>query len=735
MDASKYDALDDFEKQLAAEKAEREKEESKSRSKHHRSSRHRSRSRSRDRHGERKHRSSRHDDDDCRERDKDRDRHRHKRRHRSDSPDQDDDRRSRHRRDRSRDRARERSRDKNRDGERHRRHEKTSDPKKYLPIPDEESTDKDAIKAPAVARDSWMTEPSAMDFDYTQRGARKEEPKIGGGANEVLELKMHKNELNRHLADARAEHPVQQAVEKAEEESDHEVDYEFGDSGAQWRMTKLKAVYREAEEQKGSVEEVAVERLGSLREFDNAREEETELERRRLYGKGYVGKVKPSGELYEERKQKMEIHRQRQQSHDDKMKVDELPQGQVIPDETAQPAAPVDQSKLNQMRAALLKAQLRKAPNAPQLEREYNEARAAFDAVHSAPSIVVLGEMEARLLAGTRGEVIPLTNKRGIERGLVKENEDMSIEDMVREERRTRNVAGGEGRKLAERIAKDGKFENDLDYIDDNVEKLAKNVPKSMMNLKNMAVSEFQKMERVLENCQLCHHEEKNQAPIAPILALGTRVYLTLPTNPEVGDGGGAVIVPIQHRTNLLECDDDEWEEIRNFQKSLTRMYHDQGRSVVFYENAAFPQRRGHAAMHAVPIAYEQGELAPAFFKEAILANDVMENSQHRKLYDTAKMAREMGDKKGVFRRTFAKEVPYWHVWFDVNGGLGHVVDEENWPKGDLFAREVIAGICDQGSEVWRRQGRWQRGADPRIEEFTRRFRKFDWTRVLTDGM
>ena len=26
---------------------------------------------------------------------------------------------------------------------------------------------------------------------------------------------------------------------------------------------------------------------------------------------------------------------------------------------------------------------------------------------------------------------------------------------------------------------------------------------------------------------------------------------------------GSACIVPIQHRRNLLECDDDEWEEIR----------------------------------------------------------------------------------------------------------------------------------------------------------------------------
>lgn len=731
---SKMDGLDEFERTLAAEKAEREKEASKERSKH-RLSRHRSRSRS----PSRRHRSERHEGD----RERDKDSHRHKRRH-HDDPRDDEERRRRHRRDRDRSRSQERLRDtdekEDRDGERHRRHEKTSDPKADFPIPDEETTDAKAIKPPrdVGVRDSWMTEPSAMDFDYTQKGARKEEKHIGGGAREVLDLKMHRNELNRHLLDVRNEQPGRQEMVNEQEMEDagqqevKEVDYEFGDSGAQWRMTKLKAVYREAEETKRPIEDVATERLGSLKEFDDAREEETELERRKLYGSGYVGKVKPSGELHEERKQAMSIKRACQAAEENE-RIGDLPQGQIVDDQAPTVlVTQINQSKLNYMRAALMKAQLMKKPNAPQLQREYDAARAAFDAQLAGPETVVLGEMEARLLAGTRGEVVPITNKRGLERGLVKENEDMSIEDMVREERRTRNVAGGEGRKLAKAIGQDSQFENDLDYIDDNVEKLAKTAPKSMTNLKNMAIGEFQKMNRVLESCQLCHHEDKNLPPVAPILALGTRVYLTLPTQPELSEGG-AVIVPIQHRTNLLECDDDEWEEIRNFQKCLTQMYCDQGRDVVFYENAAVPHRKGHAAMMAVPLPYELGEVAPAFFKEAIVGRDFTEKSQHKKIYDTNKLARTDVNPKMVFRRTLAKEMPYFHVWFDLNGGLGHIVEsEDNWPKGDLFAREVIGGMLDVEPDVIRRQGRWQRGGDPRINDFKKRFKKFDWTRVLT---
>ena len=98
--------------------------------------------------------------------------------------------------------------------------------------------------------------------------------------------------------------------------------------------------------------------------------------------------------------------------------------------------------------------------------------------------------------------------------------------------------------------------------MDENADRLAKRIHKNEINLKNIAISDFKKMQRVLDTCPLCSHEDRNAPPIAPVISLGTRVFLTLPTLPELSSGG-AMIVPIQHRTNTLECDDDEWEEIR----------------------------------------------------------------------------------------------------------------------------------------------------------------------------
>ncbi|KAI9050919.1 hypothetical protein LZ554_005031 [Drepanopeziza brunnea f. sp. 'monogermtubi'] len=670
------DGLDEFEKALAEEKKAREREEKHSnrdkegKHRHH----HRSGHKSRDRHDHDRHK----------------DEHRHKRSRKS--------------------------REEEDEGERRiSKHPKTTDPHEALPIPDDEVPN----KAPKATRDSWMEDPSAMDFDYTQKGIKKvvkaPPPKPD------YDLKIHKNELNTQLQDL-AE------GKKLEDIEVDEVEYTFGDAGAQWRMSKLKNVYTQAETSGRSVDEIAAERFGSLKEFDDAREEKTELDRRRTYGEGYIGKEKPSGDLFQERKMEMSIRRGTMDGHDEPK---DLPQGTIMPEKPPPRSTVVlDQTTLNRMKAQLMKAKLKKNPDAERLQKEYDEAMSKFSQ-NPSDGVVVLGMMDNRMLAGTRGEVKSVDNKRGRERGLVEENEDMSIEDMVREERRTRGQAGGDGMRAAERIAKDAKFDTDLDYMDDNANNLARRVQKSETNLKNTAVSEFQKMNKILDSCQLCHQEDKNQAPVAPLISLGTRVFLTLPTEPELSEGG-AVIVPIQHRTNLLECDDDEWEEIRNFMKSLTRMYHDQGRDVVFYENAAAPHRRMHAAMQVVPLPYSLGETAPAFFKEAILSSDE-EWTQHKKLIDTAARARE-GLGKSAFRRTLAKEMPYFHVWFNLDGGLGHIVEDSNrWPRGDLFAREIIGGMLDIEPDVVKRQGRWSRG-DRRLDGFRARWRKFDWTRVLTDG-
>lgn len=596
------------------------------------------------------------------------------------------------------------------------------------------------LKESKVQRDSWMQEPSELDVDYVQRKKREEPKGQFVAAKETHDFKIHESQVNQHLADLQRDFDSDGDEEASaavdDKPAQHEVSYTFGDSGSSWRMTKLKNVYRKAEENKEPVEDVALKTYGDLREFDDAREEEREVDRRKMYGKDYVGLEKPSGEFYQERKMKAGLRRE-SSTHAESEPPAPAAQGERM-SEAAPPSTtvPSDPSALNKLKAQLMKAKLMKAPNAAKLEEEYNLATAAGAANATQSDVVVLSNMDNRQLAGDRsGEVTAVNGKRGRERGLVVENEDMSIEDMVRNEKRTRGAFGGEGRNFAERIAKDSKFKNDLDYMNDNAANLSKKVVKSESNLRNTAIGDFQKTQRALASCPLCYHEESDppQPPTAPVISLATRTYLTLQTEPELAKYGG-VIVPLQHRHNLLECDDDEWEEIRNFMKSLTRFYASQDKSVVFYENAAFAaSRKGHAAMVAVPLPHHLADNAPAYFKEAILSADE-EWSQHKPVIDTQALTQKPGFGKQAFRKALAKEMPYFHVWFSLDGGLGHVVeDERRWPKGDLFAREIIGGMLDRGPETIKKQGRWEKH-DRRVEHFRKRWDAHDWTKVLMDA-
>ena len=307
-----------------------------------------------------------------------------------------------------------------------------------------------------LKRDSWMEAPSALDFDYVQK--REEQvlaPVVSGSARADFELKIHENELNKHhLQDINSGRDARS--EEQDTPAQHEVDYVIGDAGSQWRMTKLRNVYRQAEESGESVEEVALKHFGDFRSFDDAREEEIELDRRDTYGEGYVGKEKPSGELFQERKMQMGAKRGKDSPESD---YDEAPiELEIRAIDTKEPPR-IDQTALNKLKAQMMKAKLRGASNAGQLEAEYNAAAASF-VLNNQPDLTILGTMETRMYAGGRNEEVKsIDNRRGRERGLVEENEDMSIEDMVREERRTRGQAGGEGRRFAERIAKDGKFD------------------------------------------------------------------------------------------------------------------------------------------------------------------------------------------------------------------------------------------------------------------------------------
>ncbi|EMR09531.1 hypothetical protein PNEG_02117 [Pneumocystis murina B123] len=467
--------------------------------------------------------------------------------------------------------------------------------------------------------------------------------------------------------------------------------YTIGDAGSSWRMMKLQKIYEIASETGKSVDTVALERYGSLEAFDEAREEREELDRRKKYG---PSKEKVTGSLYKQR-QDLNASNYKQDSKS----------SLSLSNSTI-----VTHSTLNKLQAEIIKMQMRGDSNSSELQKQYEIAVSIFETQNAGKDTISTN--------------MNIMNKKS---SIVDPN-NMTIEDMVKEEKMTRNQNyKRQYRQMAEQIIRDPDFKDDLDYYDENAEKLSKRIQRREIDFRNMSISDFQRTQKILDTCPLCHQD--SSPPIAPIISIGTRVYLSLPSPPELAKYH-ALIVPLHHRINTLECDDDEWDEIRNFMKCLIRMADERDQDVIFYENASAPHRRMHTAIEAVPVPRDVSAQAPAFFREAILSSDE-EWSQHQKIIDTLARAKK-GLGKMAFRRSMTKEAPYFHVWFELDGGIGHIVEDlSKWGKGDQFSRQVFATMLDLDPTIWRKRGRWTGEQGPREKAFIHAWEKYDWTQSI----
>lgn len=203
-------------------------------------------------------------------------------------------------------------------------------------------------------------------------------------------------------------------------------------------------------------------------------------------------------------------------------------------------------SKLNKLKAEIMKLEMR--GNDPsrleELQTEFKELQ-KDQLTHNIANVRVL---DTRLLPTPRS--ISSTSREG----------EPSLQDMVREEIKTRNQGDLLGQKLAQHIGQDASYDNDLEYLDENSEKLSKvkEQPQDSLSHRNKIIEQTRRLSSAIEDCKLCMEDGSG----VTVVSIATRAYLCLAPEPAITKGV-SVIVPLDHHKNTLECDDDEWEEIR----------------------------------------------------------------------------------------------------------------------------------------------------------------------------
>ncbi|KAG9010213.1 hypothetical protein FRB94_010912 [Tulasnella sp. JGI-2019a] len=608
-----------------------------------------------------------------------------------------------------------------------------------------------------------------------------------------------------------------------------------GGPGSSWRMQKLKRTYETAEEEGRSIEEVALERYGSLDAFEEAKEEKRILDERseRRAGRGgrstgrppEQGRARDSGygERYmfndsvdgDSRPSSRASSFRKPGAHDGgsgpstpqpggagtpsygpgpppankridalRGRPDRAASGSVSPalgtpiPSVMTPQIPGRQralspSSLNRLQAKVLRAKLMDQPDAEELERQYEmEVQKAQDGgggrdgddngvrVEVLPTLDGHGRLYDVGIGRNDGLPQPLPGNRKKKEHIETrdpktgeilrynaDDDSTTLGDLLRQERFGAGMADQKDMdmELAGAIMKDGKFENDLEYMDDNAEKLGRKKMRTDAMKRQFAINDYARTQKAMSSCQFCYGDD-DSPPKAGVIAMGTRVYLACTLLEELVPGH-CYIVPMQHHMSMLEADDDVWDEVKNFMKCLMKMFADQDKGVVFYETVLNLKWQKHTFVECVPVPFEIFHDLPAYFKESIMASEA-EWSQHKKLID-------FSSRPGGFRRAMVPNLPYFMVQWDYRGekGYGHVIegsdgapdlngeegegamDDGDKGGGDFpkyFAAEILGNQLDIEPRKWRRPKKMDtRGNKERVTKFKTGYSKYDWTHLI----
>ncbi len=299
------------------------------------------------------------------------------------------------------------------------------------------------------------------------------------------------------------------------------------------------------------------------------------------------------------------------------------------------------------------------------------------------------------------------------------DDEQYSIQELVEQERKmstqdTQFAIAGMASKFVSSSSKD-------DTIDEkHASKVAVSYDPRQNDSKEFmrAMVESKKLAEAIENCKLCFGNENFSKTL--LVAVGINVYLAVPAVQSLTNGH-CLLIPMEHHSSLLLLDENVWDEIKVFQKGLTRMFNEHDCDVVFTESYLSAHKKTHAYLECIPLPREQGDMASMYFKKAIMESED-EWSLNRKLIDT-KM-------KGV-RGSLPVGLPYFFVEFGIDGGFAHIVeDRSSFPS--YFAKEVIGGMLDLEPRLWLK---------PPLDSFENQKSKtlnlsewwqpYDWTQTL----
>ncbi|XP_061781391.1 CWF19-like protein 2 [Nerophis lumbriciformis] len=235
--------------------------------------------------------------------------------------------------------------------------------------------------------------------------------------------------------------------------------------------------------------------------------------------------------------------------------------------------------------------------------------------------------------------------------------------------------------------------------------------------MRSRAAEESRRLASTMEKCPQCFDSQELQKHL--LIAIGSKAYLSLPAGVSMTEGH-CVVSPLQHHCAATSLDEDVWSEVQLFRRSLVRMFESQDMDCVFMETHLNPRRRQHMVLECIPLPRELGDMAPIYFKKAMMECDE-EWAMNKKVVDLSC--------KDV-RRALPRGLPYFAVDFGLQGGFAHVIEnQQKFPH--YFGKEVVGGMMDLEPRRWRKSIR-ENFDDQRkkVLQFAEWWKPYDCTRT-----
>ncbi|EDO08103.1 hypothetical protein BBOV_III005400 [Babesia bovis T2Bo] len=233
----------------------------------------------------------------------------------------------------------------------------------------------------------------------------------------------------------------------------------------------------------------------------------------------------------------------------------------------------------------------------------------------------------------------------------------------------------------------------------------------------------MQKTEGTTKFCVMCPSSMQKEIE----LSQSQTVYLAMEQQRHAIQGDQLIIAPKQHVQSTLYLDDNTYTELRNYQKTLVKMFYEQDKTVLFIETAlsdpylrnkedggSRPQQ--HCYIQCFPIPLEALDDAKSMFRKAL--DDLVPDWAHnRKLMNVT-------GKTGV-RDVMPKGFDFIHVDFGLSGeGIACVIEDLNRITPH-FAREVVAGVLhmDSMERAFRSTDKYMQA----LSWLRRQYKNYDW--------